>query len=76
VVTLGPEAAEALAELIGTAPPRIAGEITIGDVNTHAISMSHPYGDFNFDEARLKYDADVLSQAWSGSDRIRLSRQP
>jgi hypothetical protein len=75
-VTLGPEAAEALAELNGMASPRIAGEMTMGDVNTYLLSMSHPYGDFNFDDARLKHDADVLSQAWSDSIRISSSRKP
>lgn len=75
VVTLGPEAAGALAELNGTAQPRIAGEMTIGGVNTYALSMPHPYGDFNLDDVRLKHNADVLSQAWSDSIRIRSSRK-
>jgi uracil-DNA glycosylase len=75
VVTLGPEAADGMAELNGTTSSRIAGEMTIGDLDTYVLSMSHPYGDFNFDDARLKRDADVLSQAWSDAMRIRSSRE-
>jgi hypothetical protein len=67
VVTLGPEAAEAVAELTRTVLSPTVRKVTIGNLNTHVLSMTHPYGDFNFDDERLQRDADILSQAWRDS---------
>jgi hypothetical protein len=75
VVTLGPGAAEAMAELNGTTPSRMAGEMTLGDLNTCVLPMSHPYGDFNFDDVRLQRDADVLSEAWFDAMRVKSLRE-
>lgn len=69
VVTLGPEAAESVAELTRLVPSRSLCKMAVGNLNTHVLSMTHPYGDFNLSHERLQRDADILSAAWLDSKR-------